>query len=138
MRITIPTVAMIFAFCAFQANAHADALQTPSTQTRFEISYADLNLNYERDARVMLGRIERAAKKACGGHASFSSYTGGLEASFYECRDNAIRQAVQLLSAPVVTRLYHEASQSTTAQHGISTVRHAKTHSTSDPLYFAE
>lgn len=138
MRITILNLALIFAFCAFQAKAHADALATLSTQSRFEISYADLNLNNERDARVMLGRIEHAAKKACGGHASFSSITGGLEASFYECRDKAIRQAVESLSAPVVTRLYREASQAKTAEHGISTVRHAKTRSASDPLYFVE
>jgi UrcA family protein len=138
MRITIPTVAMVFAFCVFQASAHADALETSSTQRRFEISYADLNLNNEQDARVMLARIEHAAKKACGGHASFSSITGGLEASFYECRDKAIRQAVESLSAPLVTRLYREASPPKTAEHGILTVRHAKTRSASDPLYFVE
>ena len=136
MRLFIPLIAIFSVLGASQCKAH-DA-GPASTTNRFEVRFSDLNLNDEQDARVLLQRIERAAKKACGGHASFSSYTGGLERSFYECRDDAVRRAVEQLAAPVVSRLYREAAHSPTVQHDISTVRHAKTRSSSDPLYFAE
>jgi UrcA family protein len=57
----------------------------------------------------MLRRIELAAKKACGGHAAFSSYTGSLDHSFEECRSEAVQRTVQQLGAPMVTRLYSQA-----------------------------
>lgn len=94
--------------------AHAD---TPSDAPRTNITgrsavyYGDLNLNAEQDAKIMLQRIERAAKKACGGHATFSSYTGWLDRTFEECRGKAIQRAVKELGAPLVTRIYSDARQ---------------------------
>lgn len=91
--------------------AHAD----PSTDGaltkitgRRAVYYGDLNLNAERDAKIMLQRIERAAKKACGGHPTFSSYTGALDRTYEECWGKAIQRAVKELGAPLVMRIYCE------------------------------
>ena len=92
--------------------AHAGtSIDGPPTDIsgRSAVYYGDLNLNAEQDAKIMLQRIERAAKKACGGHATFSSYTGSLDHTFEECRGQAIQRAVKQLGAPLVTRIYSEA-----------------------------
>jgi UrcA family protein len=112
MRISTSTIAAAVMLAALCLGAHAN----PSTDGRGNnvtgrriVHYGDLNLDAEQDARIMLQRIERAAKKACGGHASVSSYMGTLDPTFEECRGNAVRRAVKQLGAPVVTRLYCEA-----------------------------
>jgi UrcA family protein len=100
---------MLTALCL---GAHADtSTDGPPTHIsgRSAVYYGDLNLNAEQDAKIMLQRIERAAKKACGGHATFSSYTGSLDHTFEECRGRAIQRAVKELGAPLVTRIYSEA-----------------------------
>jgi UrcA family protein len=110
MHISIPTftAAMILATLSF--GAHADTSSDPVKITgRSVVYYGDLNLNAEQDAKIMLQRIEQAAKKACGGHPTFSSYTGRLDGTFDECRSEAIARTVKQLSAPVVTRIYSEA-----------------------------
>jgi|GEM_PF-1263284 UrcA family protein len=91
-----------------RADTSADGSATKVTG-RSVVHYGDLNLNAEQDARIMLQRIERAAKKACGGHAAFSSYTGALDPTFEECRVKAIQRAVNQLGAPLVTRVHSEA-----------------------------
>jgi UrcA family protein len=89
--------------------AHADtSADSPNTTGRSVVHYGDLNLNVEQDAKIMLQRIERAAKKACGGHAAFSSYTGSLDPTFEECRSKAVQRAVKQLGAPRVTGIYSE------------------------------
>jgi UrcA family protein len=62
-----------------------------------------------QDAKIMLERIEQAAKKACGGHRTFNSYTGRLDDTFDECRREAVARTVIQLGAPIVTRIYFEA-----------------------------
>lgn len=89
--------------------AHADtSTEGPRTHItgRRAVYYGDLNLNAEQDAKIMLQRIERAAKKACGGHPTFSSYTGALDHTYEECRGEAIQRAVKELDAPLVMRIY--------------------------------
>ena len=112
MRISFPilTAAVILAVLSF--GAHADTSGQPAKITgRSLVYYGDLDLKAEQDAKIMLARIEQAAKKACGGHRTFSSYTGRLDNTFDECRSEAIARAVKQLSAPVVTRIYSEARQ---------------------------
>ena len=92
--------------------AHADTStdgRPASITGRRAVYYGDLDLSAERGAKIMLQRIERAAKQACGGHATFSSYTGSLDSTYEECRRKAILRAVKELDAPVVTRLYAQA-----------------------------
>jgi UrcA family protein len=113
MHISIPifTAAVILTALSFGA-AHADTSSSPVKITgRSAVHYGDLNLTFPQDAKMMLERIEQAAKKACGGHPTFSSYTGRLDDTFEECRDEAIQRTVKQLGAPVVTRAYSEAKQ---------------------------
>jgi UrcA family protein len=111
MRISTPISAAAVLLAMLSFGAHADSTDgSPTNITgRRVVYYGDLNLNAEQDAKIMLQRIERAAKKACGGHATFSSYTGSLDNTFEECRGEAIQRAVKQLGAPLVTQIYSEA-----------------------------
>jgi UrcA family protein len=112
MRISIPIFAAAVMLAALSLGAHADtSTDGPGTiiRGRSVVYYGDLNIETEQDARIMLQRIERAAKKACGGHATFSTYTGSLDHTFEECRGEAIQRTVKQLGAPMVRRIYSEA-----------------------------
>lgn len=111
MRVYIPVIATILGFAALQAQAFDSAGNDSPVRTRFVVKFADLNLDNEHDAKIILKRIERAARQACGGQPAFSSYTGGLERNFYECRDAAIREAIAQLRAPLVGRVYEQAAK---------------------------
>jgi UrcA family protein len=125
MRNSSPIAAtlMLAALC-YGAHADTSTGGTPTKITgRSVVHYGDLNLNVEPDAKIMLQRIERAAKKACGGHPGFSTYTGSLDSqTFDECRDKAIQRAVKQLGAPMVTRIYSETRPRESAT-GIATGR---------------
>ena len=112
MHVSSPifAAAVMLAALSFGA-AHADTSTdgTPKITGRSAVYYGDLDLNAEYDAKIMLQRIERAAKKACGGQPTFSSYTGSLDHTFKECRSEAIARTVKQLGAPLVTRVYSEA-----------------------------
>jgi UrcA family protein len=112
MRISTPIFAAAVMLAALSFGAHADTSTAgPGNiiRGRSVVFYGDLNIETEQDARIMFQRIERAAKKACGGHATFSTYTGALDHTFEECRGEAIQRAVKQLGAPAVTRIYSDA-----------------------------
>jgi UrcA family protein len=112
MRISTPIFAAAVMLAALSFGAHADtSTDGPGTiiRGRSVVYYGDLNIESERDAKIMIQRIELAAKKACGGHATFSTYTGSLDHTFEECRGEAVQRTVKQLGAPVVTRIYSEA-----------------------------
>jgi UrcA family protein len=105
---------LIFAAVVMLATLSVDANATTSSRSsiirgRSVVHYGDLDLDTERGARAMLLRIQQAAKKACGGHATFSSYTGSLDNTFEECRSDAIQRTVKQLDAAMVTRIYSDA-----------------------------
>jgi UrcA family protein len=107
MRISTPNFAAAVMLAALGFGARADA-SSPSTiiRGRSVVFYGDLNIDTEQDAKILLQRIERAAKKACGGHPTFSTYTGSLDHTFEACRGEAIQRTVKQLGAPMVTRIY--------------------------------
>lgn len=110
MHISIATITAAVILAALSFGAHADTSGQPAKITgRSVVYYGDLDLSAEQDAKIMLERIDQAARKACGGHRTFSSYTGRLDETFDECRSEAIARTVEQLSAPVVTRIYSEA-----------------------------
>lgn len=118
MRISTLIFASAVILAALSLGAHADtSTDGPATiiRGRVVVHYGDLDIQSERDAKIMLQRIERAAKKACGGQPTFSTTTGGLDRTFEECRDKAIQRTVNLLGAPTVTRLYSEAKRRSNA-----------------------
>lgn len=112
MRISTPIFAAAALLLALSFGAHADT-SSPGTVSRGRdvVFYGDLNLETEQGAKIMLQRIEQAAKKACGGHATFSTYTGGLDHTFAECRGEAVQRTVKQLDAPVVTRVFVSATR---------------------------
>jgi UrcA family protein len=112
MHVSTPMFAAAVMLAALCRGAHADTptdVPPGKVTGRSIVHYGDLNLKLEQDAKIMLQRIERAAKKACGGHAAFSSYTGSLDHTFEECRGKAVQRALKQLDAPLVTRIYSEA-----------------------------
>jgi UrcA family protein len=112
MRISTPIFAAAVMLAALSFGAHADTStdDPPSIiRGRSVVYYGDLNIDAEQDAKIMLERIERAAKKACGGQPTFSTYTGSLDHTFEECRGEAVQRTVKQLGAPTVTRIYSEA-----------------------------
>jgi UrcA family protein len=110
MHVSTPIIAAVLMLAAISFRAHAETSSQPAKITgRSAVYYGDLNLNAEEDAKIMLERIEQAAKKACGGHPTFSSYTGRLDDTFGECRSDAVARTVRQLGAVVVTRLYSKA-----------------------------
>jgi UrcA family protein len=109
MRISTPIFAAAVMLAALSLGAHADTSSAGTIiRGRSAVYYGDLNIETEQDAKIMLERIERAAKKACGGHPTFSTYTGSLDHTFEECRGEAIQRTVKQLGAPMVTRIYSE------------------------------
>lgn len=76
------------------------------------VSYADLDLAREADARVLLGRLGQAAYKACGGnprfHHSFEIMPRWTIGVFEDCRRNAIARAVEAIKSPTVGRIFAE------------------------------
>ena len=110
MRISILALAAAATFAlslAARADASADGSRT-FNRSRSVVQYADLDIATEQGAKILLLRIERAARKACGGHPTFSSYTGALDNTFMDCRDKAVQRAVIRLGSPTVTRMYAE------------------------------
>lgn len=75
---------------------------------RIAVYYGDLNFDTEHDAKIMLERIEQAAKMACADHATFGAYIGSFERTFEECRSETVQRTVKKLGAPIVTRIYSE------------------------------
>jgi UrcA family protein len=113
MRISIPIFAAMVMLATLAFGAHADTStdgQGTIIRGRRVVYYSDLNIKTERDVKIMLQRIERAAKEACGGHPTFSTYTGSLDHTFEECRGEAIQRTVKQLGALMVTRIYSEST----------------------------
>jgi UrcA family protein len=116
MRISISIFAATVMLTVLCIGSHADTwTDGPATNVtgRTLVHYGDLNLDEEQDAEILLLRIERAAKTACGGHATLSSYTGSVDHyTFEECRAKAVMRAVKQLNAPVVTRIHSDRDNS--------------------------
>jgi UrcA family protein len=91
-----------------RADASSDAPRTISRGGTV-IHYEDLDIDTEAGARILLQRIEGAAKTACGGHSTVSSFTHMPDHTFEQCWGDAVERTVKQLGAPVVTRMYCEA-----------------------------
>lgn len=82
-----------------------------SAQEQRRVYYADLDLSTQRGARVMLQRLDNAARDVCGGdwRGSNSRIARAAEAEQIDvCRDQAMRTALAELNAPEVARAYEE------------------------------
>jgi UrcA family protein len=110
MHMSVPTFAAAVMLAALSFGAHADTSSQPVKLTGTSaVYYGDLNLTLPQDAKIMLERIEQAARKACGGHPTFSSITGRPDSTFQDCRSEAVARTVERLGAHLVTRIFSEA-----------------------------
>jgi UrcA family protein len=113
MHVSTPIFATAVMLATLSFGAHADTSKDGPgliIRGRSVVYYGDLNIETEQDANIMLQRIERAAKKACGGQPTFSTTSGSLDRTFEKCRGEAIQRTVKQLGAPTVTRIYSEAT----------------------------
>ena len=83
--------------------AHADA--PPQTIETAQVSYADLDLSTEAGARALLGRIDSAARDACG-DATHSPLLPREGANLRECVNEAVGTAVSKIGSPLVASLH--------------------------------
>ncbi len=101
----IDALALVLVAPVLAAPVLAHAASAPDDVARAPASFADLNLNRARDARVMLDRLDRAALEACGASQfSFPDYRASVQKS--GCYRSGLDRAVDALNAPQVTRLY--------------------------------
>jgi UrcA family protein len=79
--------------------AHATVVRDVRQQV---VSYADLNLESEADAAILLSRIESAARQVCGVGRGLIP----IELKFHlqACANEAIARAVADVKAPLLTR----------------------------------
>lgn len=73
--------------------------------TRITVSYADLNLDTEAGASVLLRRIEQAGREACGFDRSAK---GMVRHTARACYKKAVTRAVATVGAPVLTHMFAE------------------------------
>ena len=100
MKITLSCIiaAMVAAGGLAPLTAHAE---DEVTIRRTVVTYADLDLAAEADARALLQRIGRASAKVCRRDGE-----KGISKDALQCRRTAVRQAVRDVKAPVLTALY--------------------------------
>lgn len=106
------TFAAVSSLClASIARSEPSAARTEQVGS-VRVGYADLDLQKEADARVLLGRLERAAYTACGGNPKFDrsyelmpSYTQQV---YRACRETALVRAVDNIRSPTLSRLFAE------------------------------
>jgi UrcA family protein len=90
---------------AFAAPAAAETAESRSVVVHF----GDLDPARTEDAALLLKRIDRAARRACGGRPAGAAML--TEARGYRsCVRKAVAGAVDRLAAPVVSALYNERS----------------------------
>ncbi len=82
----------------------ATAQATVSRDVQREVvSYADLNLQSEADAAILVGRIEVAARKVCGLRTS-RPLPLDIVARLRVCAEDATARAIAGVNAPTVLR----------------------------------
>jgi UrcA family protein len=106
MNSSIKTFVIALCGVSFVQTVHAGTQPDGMIRDQSVVRYGDLNLGIERDAKIMLRRIDRAAVAACGGWHPFGLSDGLIRKDFEKCRADAVARAVRDLGAPLVTRLY--------------------------------
>jgi UrcA family protein len=87
------------ALCTLQVSAQAADDALPSRR----VSYADLDISKPADAKILYGRIARAAREVC--HFSAGYETLGAAQSMHRCVDYAIANAVTDVGSPALSTL---------------------------------
>jgi UrcA family protein len=109
----IPIKPLLFVAAVGLVLASTACAAPPVEKTQFvgsaRVTYYDLDLRKEADARVLLGRLERAAYYACGGdpkvYSSYETMPLRTVEVFEECREDAIARAVASVHSVALERL---------------------------------
>jgi len=87
-----------------------------------KVDLTDLDLRNPADARILLDRLEQAAWRACGGDPKLNnSYRTRPEQTlkvYEECRENAVKRAIDQIGAPLLAQAYAEEASRTAAASG--------------------
>ena len=100
-----------FICLAIQPAAHAETRpEKKQLVATVRVSYADLDLTRQEDAEILLGRIKKAAFRACGGkpqqHINFNVMPDRVTAVFKECREDAVARAIGAIQTPALLQAY--------------------------------
>ncbi len=89
---------------------------------KVHVDLKDLDLTDAADARTLLERLKQAAYDACGGdpklHTAYKTRPEQTVRVYEECRENAVKRAIDQIGAPVLARVYAEETQRAAAAEG--------------------
>jgi UrcA family protein len=86
----------------------ASAAPSDSESRNVMVHYSDLDLSQPKDARTLYGRIQRAARVACG---DVSHEDLLLVEKYHGCVEQAVTNAVAKISSPRVNEIHMAQSQ---------------------------
>jgi UrcA family protein len=111
---SILAVALSIGVCAWlvavtAGMAHAET----APQTAARVTYADLDVSTADGARALLGRIDIAARAACGvkTHSPLLPHEAGYHRA---CVANAVDAAVRQIGSPILAELHNQSPASVT------------------------
>lgn len=86
---------------------------------KVHVDLKNLNLANAADARTLLERLKQAAYDACGGDPKLNNtYKTRPEQTvrvYEECREDAVKRAIDQIGAPLLARMYAEDERHATA-----------------------
>jgi len=100
------TLALAATLSLASGMASAQPGHTPASEegARIVLRYPELDLTREQGARTLIGRIQLAARAACGAEPSPLSL--GEYQAFRRCVSQATSRSVTRVDAPLVTAIY--------------------------------
>jgi UrcA family protein len=103
--LAIPAAAL-----AFTLLAPAAWSRPPQLVGKVHVELKGLDLQNPADASTLLNRLNHAAYRACGGdpkqHDSYRTRPEQTVRVYEECRENAVKRAIDQIGAPLLVRLY--------------------------------
>ena len=101
------------------ARSQSPQPKSPQLVGKVRVELKDLDLRNPADAHTLLDRLKQAAYRACGGdpklHNSYRSRPEQTVKVYEECRENAVKRAIDQIGAPLVARTYAEEAQQVAA-----------------------
>jgi UrcA family protein len=109
-RIVLLSLAAILSAALAQNAAAQPDYRYPLIERTVAVSYHDLDLSKPADARIMLDRINQAARRACGFRPerdkAYSIASQFVTRDFTGCMARATEQAIANVRAPLVSQMY--------------------------------
>lgn len=84
--------------------------QTSDAPAIVSVNYADLDITHAPGARVLIGRIEAASERVCGG--ALGGREPGERAAVDQCRKDAVSRAIGQINPPLFSALTGEQPRS--------------------------